>query len=484
MMYLEQVAGATPEQGLALSAKVIESIKILQYSAEELEQSIAQEVDQNPALEVDEQPQCLRCGATLHAGVCRSCDGATDETVADLAENLGNGYEIERRNDDLAADANEQDPLAFLRAEDSLPECLLRQLGAVLAQDEQPIAEYLVGNLDTHGYLTVSVRETAEALRVDPARVEAVLQTLQALDPPGIGARNLQECLLLQLELFEQEGSAPPLARPLLEDHLAALGEHHFAEIGHALGVSSGEVEAAWRFIRANLNPYPAHAFEPDDVQNPGLGTVSERSVLVRPDVVIRRIDHEEFEAEVVERRRYRFAVNAIYQSLYQRCKGRANGARGDLSADERQHVRQYALRARFFMDCVAQRWETLLRITEALIDQQYEFLEHGVRFLKPLTRGELASCVGLHESTVSRATANKYVLLPCGRTVPFDDFFDGSLAVKDALRELIATEDARTPSSDAELARQLSEHGIRIARRTVAKYRDALGIMPSRFRI
>ena len=135
-------------------------------------------------------------------------------------------------------------------------------------------------------------------------------------------------------------------------------------------------------------------------------------------------------------------------------------------------------------MECVAQRWDTLMIIADALIAQQTEFLEKGVCFLKPLTRGELAAYVGLHESTVSRATANKYVLLPTGRTVPFDDFFDGSLAAKEALRELIATEDPTKPYSDEELARRLRDRGIPLARRTVAKYREALRIMPSRFRI
>jgi RNA polymerase sigma-54 factor len=154
------------------------------------------------------------------------------------------------------------------------------------------------------------------------------------------------------------------------------------------------------------------------------------------------------------------------------------------LSEQERQHVRQYAARARFFMECVTQRWDTLLTISQALIEQQQAFLEQGVRGLRPLTRGELASYVGLHESTVSRATANKYVLLPSGRTVPFDDFFDGSLAAKEALREVIATEDGAKPYSDEELARRLGEQGVPLARRTVAKYREALGILPSRFRI
>jgi RNA polymerase sigma-54 factor len=125
-----------------------------------------------------------------------------------------------------------------------------------------------------------------------------------------------------------------------------------------------------------------------------------------------------------------------------------------------------------------------LTTIADALITHQYEFLDKGIRFLKPLTRGELAAYVGLHESTVSRATANKYVLLPTGRTIPFDDFFDGSLAAKDALRELISAEDSCKPYSDEELAGLLGKRGILLARRTVAKYREALGIMPSRFRI
>jgi RNA polymerase sigma-54 factor len=204
--------------------------------------------------------------------------------------------------------------------------------------------------------------------------------------------------------------------------------------------------------------------------------------VIVRPDVVIRRTQ-QGFEAEVVERRRFRFNLNAVYHSLYQQVRAHS-GSRADLSDTERQHVRQYASRARFFIDCIAQRWDTLTTIADALITHQYEFLDKGIRFLKPLTRGELAAYVGLHESTVSRATANKYVLLPTGRTIPFDDFFDGSLAAKDALRELISAEDSCKPYSDEELAALLGQRGILLARRTVAKYREALGIMPSRFRI
>jgi RNA polymerase sigma-54 factor len=154
------------------------------------------------------------------------------------------------------------------------------------------------------------------------------------------------------------------------------------------------------------------------------------------------------------------------------------------MSEDERQHVRHYSARARFFIECVRQRWETLRRISEALIELQFDFLDKGVRYLRPLTRVELAEMVDLHESTVSRATANKYVLLPEGRTISFDDFFDSSLATKDTLRELIETEDPKRPLSDEDLSSLLGERGLPVARRTVAKYREAMRILPSRFRI
>lgn len=513
MMYLEQVAGTTPQHGVNISAKLIASIKILQYSAEELEASIAAEVEQNPALEVDEQAQCGRCGSLLVHGVCPSCEASspqqTEAALLRLHTSLADREEAEYRGQDLSGPAaRDYDPLEWVRTGASLPGELVRQLGVLLPASEQGIAEFLVGNLSEQGYLLVSVAEAAAVLCVASERVEAVLAVLQSLDPPGIGARDLRECLLLQLARCP---APPPLASVLVAGYLSELGEHHFAEIAHQLGSSLAQVKAAWRFIRAQLHPYPGHAFESGGV--PGLGGedgTSETRLLVRPDVVIRRTPEGGFEAEVVERRRYRLTLNALYRTLYHRAKaaqppaavaapaaaatstaGKATSREAGcavagvaLSEPERQHVRQYAARARFFMECVTQRWDTLLTISQALIEQQQAFLEQGVRALRPLTRGELASCVGLHESTVSRATANKYVLLPSGRTVPFEDFFDGSLAAKEVLLEVIASEDGAKPYSDEELARRLGEQGVLLARRTVAKYREALGILPSRFRI
>jgi RNA polymerase sigma-54 factor len=479
-MYLDQLQYQTQQQSVTISSKLIASIKVLQYSAQELEEAIARELAENPALEVDEASQCQRCGATLRTGICPHCEqGATG--VADGRDEVATWDEYSDLRNSAASSDDGYDPLDFVRSGGTLHDHLLRQLSASVATEDYPIVEYLIGSLDSHGYVTISTADVAEMLRVSPERVESALALLQTLDPPGIGARNLSECLLIQLRQFDAE--AHTLTAKLVDHHMRALGEHRFAEIARDECVTLREVKRAWQFIRENLNPYPAHAFESGDV--PGLGlaaTAADRSVILRPDVVIRRTATG-FEAEVVEQRRFNFGMSGIYQSLYQQARAHHDGS-GHLDESGKQHVRLYVARTRFFISCMRQRWETLSTISNALIHFQREFLEDGVRSLKPLTRGQLAEYVGLHESTVSRAAANKYVLLPEGRTVAFDDFFDASLKAKDFLRAVIACENSASPLSDEELAEKLGGMGVHLARRTVAKYREALGILSSRLRI
>jgi len=481
-MMLEQSQQPFHNQSVNISAKLIASIKVLQYSAEELEQAIAHEVDENPALEVEELTQCARCGATLRAGLCPTCERPGAESPNDGRHEVAawDDYADLRGVAGSGTDDDGFNPLDFVRSGGTLQEHLMRQLGATLDDEDYLIAEYLIGSLDSHGYLTITVEEAVEVLRVPAERVERALAALQALDPPGIGARNLAECLLIQVRGFEERGEAAPLVRPLVEKHLRDLGEHRFPEIARELGVTSTEVKRAWTFIRTNLNPFPAHAFESGDVPGLRLANGSERSTIVRPDVIIRRTESG-FEAEVVERRRYKLGLHPVYAELYRHARAQKPGV--PLGDAERAHIRDHVTRSRFFIECLRQRWETLSTISNALIEFQREFLAKGVRFVRPLTRGELADHVGLHESTVSRATANKYVLLPEGRTIPFDDFFDASLAAKDILRELISTENPAKPLSDEDLAALLCERGVPLARRTVAKYREALGILPSRLR-
>jgi len=469
-MFLDQGQNLSPQQSVNISAKLIASIKILQLSAEELEQSIAQEALENPAFEMEELNQCQRCGAQMKEGVCPNCGG----TVSTLQSDGAREWDDFNERGLGGSDDEDFDPLARVEATASLEETLLWQMQALIEPDDLPIAEYLIGSLDSHGYLLVSVEEVARTLRVECERVQRVLSLLQMQEPVGIGARDLGECLLIQLRWFREQGQSHPLAEQLVSSYLSRLGERHFMEIARELHVPSSHVRQAWQFIRTNLNPYPAHAYDSFASSLSG-GRV--RTTLVRPDVVIRRTETG-FEAEVVENKKYLFRLNPTYRTLI------ATLDPSQSSEEDRQHIRQYASRAQFFIDCIHQRWETLKKISDALVEYQYEFLEKGVRSLRPLTRGELADKVGLHESTISRATANKFVLLPEGRTIPFDDFFDASLRAKDTLRELIESEDPKHPLSDEELAAALAERGMSVARRTVAKYRESMRILPSRLRI
>ncbi len=469
-MFLDQSQNLGSQQTINISAKLIASIKILQLSAEELEQSVAQEALENPAFEMEELSQCQRCGTQMKEGVCPNCGSTTGSAKAEGAP------EWDDYNDPgvVGGEEEEYDPLARVEAASSLEETLLLQMRAVVDPDDLPIVEYLIGSLDTHGRLLISVEEVARTLRVEVERVERVLSLLQMQEPVGIGARDLRECLLIQLYWFREQGNPQPLAEQLVSEHLTRLGEHRFMEIAREVHLPSSQVRQAWQFIRTNLNPYPAHAFDPS-----GNGSIGGRAhtTLIRPDVVIRRTDTG-FEAEVVENKKYQFKVNSTYHHLIKTLDPAQS------SEEDRQHIRQYTSRAQFFIDCIHQRWETLKKISDALVEYQWEFLEKGVRAQRPLTRGELAAKVGLHESTISRATANKFVLLPEGRTIPFDEFFDGSLRAKDALRELIEAEDPKHPLSDEELAAMLAQQGLNVARRTVAKYRESMRILPSRLRI
>jgi len=339
------------------------------------------------------------------------------------------------------------------------------------APDEREIAEFVVGSLDSHGFLPEHiVEEGTDLLQRSAARVARVVAALQRLDPPGIGARSACECLLIQLRRLAQLGDAHPLAERLVRDYLDALAMRRFREIAHALGETPKAVELEWEFIRTHLYPYPAHGFDPD-VANLA-GTASP----VRPDVIIRKCDGD-FEADVVEARRYDLRVSPEYR------RARKEAADRGFSERERAHLRQYLDQAQSFISALQQRWDTMQRVSDALIELQRDFLEQGPSGIKPLTRADVAKRVELHESTVSRATDGKFVLLPDGRTVPFDDFFDSSLPIKKALRDLIASENPRHPYSDEQLAHLLDTRSMTVARRTIAKYREEIGVLPSRLR-
>jgi len=363
----------------------------------------------------------------------------------------------------------EYDPISLVASDVSLSDYLTAALYNAVPREDFPIADYLVGSLDDFGYLTVSDQEVAEACEVDLERVANVVAALQRQDPLGVGARTAQECLLIQLRHLDEDGKGDQTVERILRTCFEDLGEHKFDQIGSRLHLKLDQVIAAWEFIKNNLTPFPAWSFWRD-----GQRVTVSRAGYVRPDVSIRPVE-DGYAVEVLEAERYQLRINEFYPQLIR------EGA--DLSSDDRDFVRKCASRAKFFIDCIQQRWSTLRQITECLVECQREFLDHGIRYLKPLTRSEVAFRVDLHESTVSRATANKYILLPSRRVISFDDLFDGSLAIKDAIREIIEHEDHVHPLSDQEIAQRLQDDGVFLARRTVAKYRDAMHVLPSNLR-
>jgi RNA polymerase sigma-54 factor len=408
--------------------------RLLALSSVELEAEIARELEENPALErVDETgpegsyegPQDL-CAfhSPDRSRPERAQEGATPFLLADAST----------AGDQLLADA-----------------CLL------LPNDDREIAEYVVGSLDERGYLPGGVHAVAAELQIDVDRVEPVVVAIREVGPAGICARDVRECLLLQLERLASDGCSDSVVAEIVDVHLEALAEGRLSEIATALDVSRADVLTARDFIRQRLRPYVT--FE----ESPTFGaTRYVRDAVVVPEVVVRQRFSEpaEFDVELTEPARTHICINGDYERF---------GSREDVA------------RARAFLHRLEQRWRSLRVVSENVVARQKEFVRRGEEFLVPLTRAEVAQAVGLHESTVSRATAGKHVLLPSGRVVPFGVFFDASLPARTALELVIAREPQ--PLTDGELADEMSRRGVTIARRTVAKYRRELGILPSSLR-
>ena len=490
-----------PEHTLRVSARLITSSTILHLSSDEFERAINQEHMENPAFDVKEQHICLFCGSHLYGQVCPICGhyapvsqlscqpadiqgghytGSSGMSEASGLSELSGGtkyvfYDIDNYGFAEVDSADDFDPLARLPHGETLAESLLQQLEALILPEDDPIAEQLVGNLNERGYLEISTDEVAALLGVEVARVEYVLHQLQTLEPLGIGARNLRECLLIQLAALSEQSTPPPLAYTLVDHYLEALGHSQYHEIARHLKVPERDVREAARYIRSTLHPYPAQIY-PSDMSYARSSNGVPGVTYIRPDVIIRK-GETGYEVEIVEERRYQFQIKARYDE-YMPIDMSANSAN-----EVRRYLHHHIDRARFFVDCIQRRWRTLKNVAILVTEYQQEFLEKGVRALKPLTRAKIAAELGLDEGTVSRATANKYVLLPNGRLMPMADFFDNTLSVKDILRELIQSEDPRHRLSDEELARLLTTRGIMAARRTVTKYREEMHIGSSRER-
>ncbi len=449
------------------SPSLIQFTEILAMTSLELQAFIVQEAGKNPALEITDVPTCPACGdPLLPNGSCYRCRRGED--LVRLA-----ARELAEAEDE----ADAYDALAFVADQRSLAEHLLEEMAAVLPATDMPVAEHMVGELNEKGFLETPLDVIAATLNVSVPDVERVLMALQTVGPLGLGARSVEECLTLQLDRWEEAGVGHPLARVLVTEHLDDLAAGRYAQLARTLDTDSEQVLEARDFIRSHLRPYPIAEridLAPwEHVRGAGF---------VAPDVVVREGDDGAFEVDVVESRRFAVSISPLYRSLAETLEaGNAADARSGLTAKDQEHIRNQVGRARQFLHHVRERRDTMRRVSAYVMARQSEFLRHGPRSIVPLTRAEVAEALDLHESTISRATAGKYVLLPSRQVVPFASFFKAALSVQDVLREIIDAEDR--PLTDTELAAMLKERGYGVARRTVAKYRNQMGILPSSLR-
>jgi len=475
-------------QQLVMTPQLRQAIKILQVSRAELETLIDEELAQNPVLEEnpvqemeEEEPPPRTDAATETTG--NGGDEWADTTPQrettnevepnermgdidwkDYFDNYSNDWhEISSAPSD---DDDEKRPALenTLVRSTSLTEHLIWQLRMSGLDDvEQAIATLLIGNMDKDGYLQVAVEDIAFQSGQDFDLVERTLERIQELDPPGVGARDLRECLLLQIRT---RGDEDGLAAVIVRDHLVLLESKRYDKIAKDLGAPIEEVVAAANYI-ATLEPKPGRNFGEGDIR------------YITPDVFVQKIG-EELVVTLNDEGLPRLRVS----NFYRRVLGDSD------TGDAKKYIQDKMRAAAWLIKSIQQRQRTLYLVTQSIVRFQREFFDHGVSQLKPLVLKDVAMDIGMHESTVSRATANKYVHTPQG-TFELKFFFTSSLSgadgedvsaesVKERIREIIAQEDPRRPLSDQHIAKLLSAEHVGIARRTVAKYREMMGVLPS----
>ena len=357
--------------------------------------------------------------------------------------------------------------LTHFQAPHTLADDLRLQLARVTGP-RRPICEYLIECLDERGFLDADLAEVAAHRRVPAAEVQAALTTLQGLEPAGVGARDLRECLLLQVERLDP-ARVPAHAAAYITAFLSRDRPVKPAQVAATLGLSEPEVADIVGFVGQDLYMWPSDLFR-DDYAAHGS---PHRSCRTRPSPGRAR----RCACVSCSRGRAICASATPGRASISNCARRRRGRR------ESERVSEGVQRARAFIDHLRRREVMLKRVTEAIVQAQREFFCHGRQALVPLTRKEIAGAVGVHESTVSRITAGKFVQLPNMQFVPYDFFFDASVSAKSVLRSLIEREERQRPLSDAALAERLQATGFPLARRTVAKYRDQLGIPGARLR-
>lgn len=461
------------KQELKMTPQLQQAIRLLVLSRVELIEELRQELSSNPLLEEAEErsdEQYEGAGESSTVEQVERVEGNNDGEERDELD----AADWERYIDDLPTSSDEMPyqhgeelpsiDVTYSRTE-SLSEHLIWQLEvSQLSPELMAIAQHLITYLNDHGYLKAPpLEEVAETLDVTLEQVYQALKVLQELDPIGVGARDLRECLLIQAEFYQAE----PLVKQVIEQHLQDLERRRYPQIARAQQVSLDEVYRVTERIRA-FEPYPGNAFSSEEPQ------------YVVPDLRV-IFEDGEYRVQTNDEGLPKLKINNYYRRLIRQSKDQ----------EAKQYVAERLNAARALIKSVDQRKQTIVRVMESIIKHQRAFFEEGPEHLKPLVLRTIADDLDLHESTISRVTTNKYVQTPRG-LYDFKFFFNSMIqgsgeqtdlaseAVKTKIKRLISDEDPSKPLSDQVITRKLEELGLKIARRTVAKYRESLGILSS----
>lgn len=472
-MELQLRQGLRLTQQLIMTPQLQMAIKLLQLNRLELVDMVSQELEQNPALE--EAPEETVSDELLPDAVEPEAAETPPAQEVTIDENINNDVDWSNYMDEYnssgrthfeSEERNTPQFEAFIAKKESLNDHLLWQLLMTIPTKEvETIGSLIIGNLNKDGYLEISVEEIALTGNFDAAKVEEILLLLQTFNPIGVCARDLSECLLIQTRRL---GIEDPIIIAIITDHIKHLENKNYKEITRALKISIKDVVQAVDFIKA-LEPKPGREFSDEEPQ------------YINPDIFVYKYE-EDFVILLNDDGMPRLRINPYYKKAMNRGE--------KITGKAKEYLQEKMRSAVWLIRSIHQRQKTIYRVTESILKFQRDFFEKGIAFLKPMVLRDVAQDIEMHESTISRVTTNKYVFTPQG-IFELKYFFNSSISrihgeamasasVQDKIKRIIQNEDPKKPLSDDKIAKILNDSDINIARRTVAKYREVLGLLSS----
>ncbi|MGY0217267.1 RNA polymerase factor sigma-54 [Endozoicomonadaceae bacterium StTr2] len=487
-------------QQLTMTPQLQQAIKLLQLSTLDLHQEVQHALESNPMLELESEGlerdnqnnndeaafDIPETPPNAPVDASAATTATTQETTtepqpdSEWADKIPDELPVDTAWDDIYQPATsssisedrEFDITARTGGQQSLRDHLEWQLNLIpLSEKDNLIGIAIIDDIDSRGYLASAVEQLAESfdpsLEIEPEEIEAVLKLVQQFDPPGIGGRDLQECLTLQLRQLPDDEPFKDIALTVTEKYLSLLGGRDYKQLLRKLRISEADLGAAVRLIQT-LNPKPGTSIESDEPE------------YIIPDVVVKKQKEGFWTVELNGEAMPRLRINNDYASLIKRAD----------SSRDNTYMKNQLQEARWLLKSLQSRNETLMKVATCIVEQQQAFLDYGEEAMKPMVLHDIAEAVGMHESTISRVTTQKYMHTPRG-IFELKYFFSShvstssggecsSTAIRAIIKKLVAAENPKKPLSDNKIATLLSEQGIKVARRTIAKYRESMNIPPS----